>query len=107
MQNAREELDKILVYLSYSYDDIKCFNIAFYPQCCEPAKVKLKGSNVKELQEKINFIYDNGYGMQHLHGVILFKDGAWIERVEYDGSEWWEYKKPLTCKDIEEMEFES
>ncbi len=35
--------------------------------------------------------YDNGYGgaevMESL--VIVFKDGSWMSRGEYDGSEWW------------------
>ena len=24
---------------------------------------------------------------------IVFKDNTWIERHEYDGAEWWEYKE--------------
>ena len=42
--------------------------------------------------EKINFEYDNGFGLQLLSGIIWYKDGTWSERGEYDGSEWWEYK---------------
>ena len=37
--------------------------------------------------------YDNGYGGQELFGTIVYKDGTWLERGEYDGSEWWEYRK--------------
>lgn len=37
--------------------------------------------------------YDNGYGGQELFGTIVFKDGTWLERGEYDGSEWWEHRK--------------
>lgn len=37
--------------------------------------------------------YDNGYGSQELFGTIVFKDGTWLERGEYDGSEWWEHHK--------------
>lgn len=22
---------------------------------------------------------------------VVFKDGSWLERQEYDGAEWWEY----------------
>jgi len=36
--------------------------------------------------------YDDGFGGQELDGTIVFKDGTWLERGEYDGSEWWEYK---------------
>lgn len=39
--------------------------------------------------------YYNGYGGAEVYEalVIVFKDGGWMERGEYDGSEWWEFKK--------------
>lgn len=41
-----------------------------------------------------NFKYDGGFGevviIQDL--CILFKDGTWLARGEYDGSEWWVYR---------------
>jgi hypothetical protein len=42
--------------------------------------------------------YDAGYGAQEIASdlVVVFKDGSWLERDEYDGSEGWAYKhKPL------------
>lgn len=38
-------------------------------------------------------VYDSGYGMVVVREelVIVGKDW-WLERHEYDGSEWWEYK---------------
>lgn len=41
-----------------------------------------------------NFTYDEGYGSVEIPMdlVIVCKDG-WLERAEYDGSEWWEYKQ--------------
>jgi len=41
--------------------------------------------------------YDEGWGGQELEGTIWYKDGIWSERGEYDGSEWWVYKKCPTC----------
>lgn len=41
----------------------------------------------------LDFEYDDEYGGQKLFGIIWYKDGTWSERGEYDGSEWWEYKK--------------
>ena len=37
--------------------------------------------------------YDNGYGGEEVNIdlVVVGKDW-WLERHEYDGSEWWEYK---------------
>jgi len=42
--------------------------------------------------EKINFNYNSGYGGQELFGTIWNNDGSWLERGEYDGSEWWNYR---------------
>lgn len=37
--------------------------------------------------------YDSGYGAQHVaKDLVLVGEDWWIERYEYDGSEWWEYK---------------
>lgn len=41
----------------------------------------------------LNFKYDHGFGGQNLFGWVVFDDGTWLERGEYDGSEWWEYKQ--------------
>ena len=49
--------------------------------------------------ESLNFEYDDGFGCQEITGVILYTNGTWSERGEYDGSEWWEYKK---CPEIPE-----
>ena len=45
------------------------------------------------LEDLASINYDNGYGGQELFGTIVFKDGTWLERGEYDGSEWWEHRK--------------
>lgn len=39
-----------------------------------------------------NIEYNNGRGSQELFGHIVFKDGTWLERADYDGSEWWVLK---------------
>lgn len=37
--------------------------------------------------------YSAGYGWQEVAPdfKVAFKDHSWIQREEYDGSEWWEY----------------
>jgi len=53
-----------------------------------------KESDELKFLDTLNSInYDNGYGGQELFGTIVFKDGTWLERGEYDGSEWWEHRK--------------
>ena len=43
-----------------------------------------------------DFEYDNGYGGIEINENLLIVGDDWyLERHEYDGSEWWEYKKVL------------
>lgn len=53
--------------------------------------------------------YDCGYGGREVAEdlIILFKDGSWLEREEYDGSEWWALRStpvpPLVCRPIRNL----
>lgn len=55
------------------------------------------------------FDYDDSYGTREVEDdlVVVFRDGSWLERQEYDGSEWWEYAQapargsaPLASQDL-------
>ena len=49
-----------------------------------------------------NWVYDDGFGCQEFEGFITFKGlDTWLEREEYDGSEWWALRKKPTLKDYE------
>jgi hypothetical protein len=60
-------------------------------------RMKLKPAYTQEdLKEFLTFLdseYDSGYGGQELFGVIYCEDGVWMNRGEYDGSEWWNINK--------------
>ena len=43
--------------------------------------------------KEIDFDYDDGYGCQELFGNVWFDDGSWLDRGEYDGAEWWSYRR--------------
>ena len=47
----------------------------------------------EEFSELANHDYDNGFGANEvsLYLKVVGKDW-WLERHEYDGSEWWEFK---------------
>lgn len=47
-----------------------------------------------EFAAAANFEYDEGYGGQEVRAdlMIVGKDW-WLERGEYDGAEWWEFKR--------------
>lgn len=47
----------------------------------------------------LHFDYDDGYGSQHLFGIVWFNGGTWLEREEYDGAEWWEHKSQPAIPD--------
>lgn len=73
----------------------------FYWQTQENTKVatlpskRTKEDEIRFLETLKEINYDNGYGMQQLFGTIVFKDGTWLKRSEYNGSEWWaHYKLP-------------
>lgn len=52
--------------------------------------VELKG----DLKKALDFDYDKGCGCQEvLEDLVLVGKDFWLERHEYDGSEWWEYKE--------------
>lgn len=58
---------------------------------------------LKQFLREIDFEYDRGYGSEELGGIIWFKDGTYADRGEYDGSEWWEYRKtPPIPKELEQ-----
>jgi hypothetical protein len=38
----------------------------------------------------LDFEYDSGYGSQELFGTVWFTNGIWMDRHEYDGSEYWD-----------------
>ena len=57
-------------------------------------------TNFKTLAKRTN--YDEGFGGQEVATDIkVVGDYWWLERHEYDGSEWWEYKEmPVKPKEF-------
>lgn len=64
-----------------------------------PADVKWVGNSEfyftwNEFASIADFEYDDGYGGQNIaHDLLVVGKDFWLERHEYDGSEWWEYKE--------------
>ena len=94
--NAKQELDKIL--RSLAPNQVICAELFF-----DETPWDYEGSTTKnfvlrehhshdEFEEFLNnldFDYDSGYGTQMLSGIVWLESGIWLERGEYDGSEWW------------------
>lgn len=45
-------------------------------------------------------VYDCGYGGQELFGIIYCEDGVWLDRGEYDGSEWYNVHKYPNLREV-------
>lgn len=92
-----------IIGLSYSYaaEDNPEYILSNPNDICTDEPVFDKIVTLKEnwtdddwsvFQEGLRFNYDDGFGSQHLFGVVWFKDGSWLERYEYDGAESWVLK---------------
>ena len=84
--NAKEELikhvaDKEVAFVSIVFNEHPTYDL-----------IVIKGK-LEEVLPLLDFDYNDGFGVQELFGYIWYTDGTWSERAEYDGSEWWEYKK--------------
>jgi hypothetical protein len=49
--------------------------------------------------------YDEGFGSSEVaEDLLVVGENWWLERHDYDGSEWWEYKElPTQCKNCIEL----
>lgn len=102
MRNAKEEFLGMMKTYNKTKYDIKCANIYHGDNiwCFKEEKevgthtlpVRHSTHDAEVFIDSLDFGYYSGYGGQELFGVVWFKDGTWLERGEYDGSEWWEYK---------------
>lgn len=98
MKNIKEELEKDLRGYNKSIDDIIAFRISLGEYQSSGFEVFGEEFSWELIPEDLE--YDSGYGSQELFGTILFKDNTWLERGEYDGQEWWEYRSPPTISEI-------
>ena len=121
-ENAKKELLRVMNNTLHTYDDIRCavISIGFDYQNKldfeEYNEHKDRGeswgrylvlkdgyadSELSDFMKELDVEYDSGFGGQELYGYVVMRDGSWLERNEYDGSEWWEYRKyfiPEQCR---------
>jgi hypothetical protein len=90
MTNAKEEL---IIALDNNVSQIKCARItygwSFSHQDNFDLAVNHTELELKKYLDSLNFTYYSGHGGQELFGIVWLKDGTWLSRGEYDGSEWW------------------
>ena len=47
---------------------------------------------IDEFLKVADRVYDDGFGGAEVQHIYVVGDYWWLERGEYDGSEWWEFK---------------
>jgi hypothetical protein len=102
MQNALRELKENLDSCGKTTADIEMIGIAADFDYQNKKIIIDSKEGIITLGDiaELDFEYDDGYGGQELFGYVVFKDGTWLSRAEYDGSEWWEYNKTPTYETI-------
>lgn len=84
--------------LRIEWAELKLHILDFEKNLETTGSVKAKGM-IDLAEQAIYWRYCDGFGTQELSGTIMLSDGTWLERGEYDGSEWWEHRKPPTKPD--------
>lgn len=50
--------------------------------------------DIEKFKKSMDFIYNDDFGSPEIpEDLIIVGDNWWLERHEYDGKEWWEYKE--------------
>lgn len=96
MENFKEETIIAITNSGHILDEVMFIGSA-------DGKKRIK---IDKFMEISDFDYDNGFGAQEIYKdlIIYFKDKSYIVRNEYDGSEWWEYNKPLIFNENDSYE---
>ena len=94
MRNLWEETMEVLKDHGKTFDDVKFI---------QGNDFKITKENFEQVAKKTN--YDSGYGAAHVAtDLVVVGKNWWLERGEYDGSEWWEYKEsPKQVNEVREI----
>ncbi len=94
MTNLWEETIELLKENGKTFDDVLFI---------QGIDFKITKENFESVAKKTD--YDSGFGAQRVAtDLVLVGDDWWIERAEYDGSEWWEYKSiPMEIDKVEHI----
>ena len=95
--NAKEELLEQIKNIKEIYKaDLLCASINFDGTIFFELKQGYTKEEFDLFLSSLDFEYKNGYGSQFLYGMLWMTNGVWVDREEYDGSEWWESHQYLS-----------
>lgn len=81
MTNLYQETTDVLAQHEKTWADVKMLVLDKYS--CDPSFASIA----------LDTDYDAGYGIEMINlDFMVVGEDFWLERHEYDGSEWWEYK---------------
>jgi len=100
MINLLEETIKTMEAFGKCGSDVVC--VISYIRNEKDGTRKMSWDSFKKISD---IRYDNGFGSSEINSSlsIIGKDW-WMERYEYDGSEWWECKMLPCADEIKECE---
>lgn len=86
-ENLLDETKAVISDCGYSIDDVRFVG----------SRDGELGIPWSQAEKVLDIDYDNGYGSREIAAdlVVVFTDGGFLRREEYDGSEWWEYEPPF------------
>lgn len=92
MINLYTETTEALEEQKLTWDDVLWIGMRYEYFNEESDRVEIPKEVFIEQSKNTN--YNNGYGRAEINlSLIIVGDNWWLERGEYDGSEWWDYKK--------------
>jgi len=97
LTNLLDETIDALEKAKKTLDDIKYVTTSVYDYRTDTYK-NVAWELIEFVQEARHFNYDPGFGFEQVdHSLRLVGDNWWMERVEYEGMEWWEFKTLPEC----------
>lgn len=94
MRNLWEETIEVLKEHGKTFDGVRFI---------QGYDFKITKENFEKVAKKTN--YDSGYGSANVAtDLVVVGKNWWLERGEYDGSEWWDYKEsPKQVNEVREI----
>ena len=82
MINLLEETKRVIEENNHGVDEVKWLGSANFGWF-----------KWEDFEQIADIEYDNGYGAPEIaQDLLVVGEDWWLERHEYDGSEWWEFK---------------
>ena len=103
MVNLKEETIKAIEDNGAFIDEIEWIGLRGFFYNNENGKIP-----IKDFWQLADFEYDDGYGSACIPlDLVVVGSDWWLERREYDGAEWWSFKKkpvePTSFLDVEKL----